>query len=213
MATRHPQDPGLRLSAAALLLVNLVPLFGVLVLGWQVLPLLFLYWCENAVVGAFNVARMLTVAPGPSARGSQKLTFALLFTLHYGFFTFLHLLVLLAVFGPRESFGMLPDARGLLELVRTHHLQWALLGLVVSHGCSFFANHLGRGERFRVTLHELMVQPYRRLMVLHVALIAGGGLVSFLGAPVGGLVALVALKIALDLHAHLRERTRDAEPG
>jgi hypothetical protein len=75
----------------------------------------------------------------------------------------------------------------------------------VSHGFSFVANYLG-GERLSAKLPELMLQPYRRVLVLHLALIVGGFLLIGLGMPTGGLLMLVALKIALDIHAHLRER-------
>ena len=37
--------------------VNLVPLVGVLFLGWNVYTLLVLYWAENGIVGALNVAQ------------------------------------------------------------------------------------------------------------------------------------------------------------
>jgi hypothetical protein len=57
----------LRLSAAALVLANLVPLAGVLVWDWSVSSLLILYWFENVVIGVINVARMVTLSPTPGA--------------------------------------------------------------------------------------------------------------------------------------------------
>ena len=54
---------GWRLSTLALVAANAVPLVGVLVFHWTVFPILLLYWCENVVVGAFNVLRMLCVQP------------------------------------------------------------------------------------------------------------------------------------------------------
>ncbi len=41
----------LRPSAIVLVLVNLLPLGGVLALDWQVFDVLLLYWSENVVIG------------------------------------------------------------------------------------------------------------------------------------------------------------------
>ena len=46
-------------SLFALILANAVPILGVLFLGWTVFPLVLVYWLENAVIGGFNVAKML----------------------------------------------------------------------------------------------------------------------------------------------------------
>ncbi len=53
-----------------------------------------------------------------------------------------------------------------------------------------------------------MMEPYRRVILMHVTLIAGGFVTVFLGTPTAALAVLVCLKIAADLRAHLRERSR-----
>jgi len=45
-------------SLIVLLAANAVPIFGVLFLGWTVLPLVLIYWLENVVIGGFNVLKM-----------------------------------------------------------------------------------------------------------------------------------------------------------
>src|SRR5690242_1804010 len=50
-------------SAAVLVAANLVAVHGIFALGWDVFPLILLYWIENVVVGVLNVARMLAVDP------------------------------------------------------------------------------------------------------------------------------------------------------
>lgn len=46
-----------KLSAILLVAANLAPLYGVLFLGWEVFPLLVLFWAENVVVGVLNAGR------------------------------------------------------------------------------------------------------------------------------------------------------------
>ena len=53
-------------SAWALIAANLVPLFGVLFLGWDTFSIVVLYWFENVIIGVINVLKMLTCNPDPS---------------------------------------------------------------------------------------------------------------------------------------------------
>lgn len=58
--------PNARLITATLLvLANLLPLLGVLMLGWDVASLLYAYWLESAVVGFFNVFRIAQAQAQP----------------------------------------------------------------------------------------------------------------------------------------------------
>jgi len=86
----------------------------------------------------------------------------------------------------------------------------ACLALVVSHGVSFVLIYLGQREYRHTTMKDLMNAPYRRIAVLHIAIIAGGFLVVQLGSPLGLLVALVALKIGMDIMLHNRSHREPA---
>jgi hypothetical protein len=50
-------------SAWALILANVAPLLGVLLLDWDAFDLVALYWAENVVIGAINVLKILTCSP------------------------------------------------------------------------------------------------------------------------------------------------------
>lgn len=54
-------------SALALIAANALPLFGVLFLGWDAFSIVFLYWCENVIIGAINVLKMIVCNPHPNA--------------------------------------------------------------------------------------------------------------------------------------------------
>jgi hypothetical protein len=66
-ATETPRE--LRLSAAALVLANLVPLAGVLLWQWSVSSVVILYWFENVVIGAINVLRIIMLSPADGPLG------------------------------------------------------------------------------------------------------------------------------------------------
>ena len=57
-----------------------------------------------------------------------------------------------------------------------------------------------------------MQQPYKRIVLMHLVIIAGGFAVLALGSPLPMLVLMIIGKIALDIHLHRREhRTRPDE--
>jgi len=194
-------------TVIALVLANLIPLGGVLFFGWQVFPIMFLFWLENVVVGAFNVVKML-LARGAGSHAGVKLFLVPFFTVHYGIFTLVHGAFVFAMFGAdwrgHGGPGPFPSFDRLQDLVTQQHLGWAVLGLVVSHGFSFAMNYVLNGAYRTAIVPVIMMQPYGRVVALHLAILGGGFLVMAMGMPVAGLVLLVVLKIGLDVLAHAR---------
>ena len=196
-------------SQVALVLANAVPLVGVLLLGWTVFPLLLLYWLENVVVGGFNVLKMLLAKPAEPVYWAGKLFLIPFFIVHFGGFTFVHGVLVVAFFGPKgiQPFELLTAVPA---AIRANELGWGLLSLIASHGFSFYWNYVKNGEYQRASLQALMGQPYGRVMVLHLTVLFGGWIVMLLGSPVGALLVLVALKTAADWRGHRAERRKFA---
>jgi len=127
----------------------------------------------------------------------------------FGIFMSFHLMMILGL-APGHHAGFFPPEllRGLLG--RT----WgAGVGLLVSHGISFVVNFLGNGEYRRTTVDAQVAAPWTRLIIMHVTTMAGAWSVGLFDAPVGALVMLAVLKIVVDLHGHLRERSTHADAG
>ena len=201
-----------RPSVIALIAANLVPVAGVLWFGWEVFPLMFLFWSENVVVGVFNVLKMICAAGGGTLGQASKFFIIPFFCVHYGMFTFVHGIFIVMMFGGEMQNGQgFPGVEKFWSVMRENHLGWAVLGLVISRGISFATNYIGSGEYKNVLAPMLMAQPYGRIMVLHITIIGGGFLVMALHSPVLGLLLLVVLKTILDLAGHLRERRKFSE--
>ena len=179
------QTNWLRPSVAVLVLANLVPVFGVLFLSWEVFPLLLLFWLENVIVGVFNVLKMLLAGAGGFVGLAAKLFIIPFFCVHYGMFTMVHGMFVLAMFGGGMPGNGSPvdGLERVQQVIAEMHLGWAVLGLFVSHGFSFVANYLGRGEFQRANVQQLMMQPYGRVVVLHITILFGGFLMMALHSP------------------------------
>lgn len=196
------------LSGAVLVAANLVAVYGILAFGWDVFPVILLYWIENVLIGVLNVARMLAAAPEDGAGWASRLGTTAFFCLHYGVFTAVHGSLLIALFGEAyegEGFSPLPGAT---QAVIDYGLGIGVAAIAASHLFSFFWNYWWRGEFRRASLSDLMEQPYHRVFVLHVVILAGGFAVAALGSPLWALVPLVAIKTGLDVRAHLQEHTK-----
>ncbi len=200
----------LRPSVIALILANLIPVFGVFIFHWEIFPLMFLFWSENVIIGALNVLKMLTANPGSPASWVGKFFIIPFFCVHYGMFTFIHGVLVIGIFGGGLQNGRFPNFGTFWQIAQENHLGWAILGLAVSRGISFATNYIGNGEYKRASLQQLMSQPYGRIVVLHLTILFGGFLMMVLHSPVWGLLLLVALKIALDLRGHFAERKKFA---
>ena len=207
-------SPRSKKSTAALVVGNLWELVGVLVLGWDVFLLVYVYWCENVVVGLFNLPR-LVLAGGwqPSVtRVLEKVIAVPFFIVHFGMFTGFQG-ALLSVMWLWFGLGLRPEKQyGLLELFTITFQQggwplWsAILLLAMSHGYSFCVNTVGGREYRNTNLSDQMFAPYLRVAIMMGVVI--GGLLVFLliEAPSVLGVLLVAAKIVFDVRAHLKER-------
>ena len=188
-----------------LIAANLVPVYGVLFRDWSLLAVVFLFWAENVVIGAYNVLRILTAMPRDVSVWGQKAFFVPFFVVHYGFFTYIPGSLIIHLFGREAGVAESSGLGMFLQVVRECRLEYAIAALALSHGFSFVRNYIGKGEFRRAHPALLMFLPYGRVAVLHVGLLAGAFAVALLGEPVVALLGLVVLKIGFDVVVHVVE--------
>jgi hypothetical protein len=189
-----------RPSVIALVLANLVPLFGALFLGWDAFVVLLLYWTESLIVGFYTLLKIGLAKGVKGFRLAHKVFVMVFFSVHYGGFMIGHLIALTAIIGPTSQFPVLES----LPLVAV-----AALAILLSHGYSFATNYIGKKEYERSAELLLMFSPYKRIAVMHIAIIFGAFLgIVVLGGPlpVSALVVLILAKTVIDLRQHLEER-------
>jgi hypothetical protein len=231
-------------SVLALIAANIIPLFGVLFLGWSTFAIVVIYWSENVIIGAINVLKMIICSPNsetiklnlatedqikgnsklvqdmlakqvakmPVAHHALKVFFIPFFIVHYGMFCFVHGMFVFSLLGDKMPFGgPLEVMAEMFGRLRQENLLWAVLALAASHLFSFISNFIYGGEYQRVTVPQLMFQPYGRIVILHVAILFGAFLIMAFGSPVWMLVILIVAKTIMDIGLHLLQREQDAQ--
>jgi hypothetical protein len=205
LAARLPGGLARLVTAALLVMVNLLPVWAVATERAGMGDVFLVYWLENVVVWACGIVRVAT-AEGPG-RGTVAVTTngvpgdmssAKFFALHYGIFTLVHgvfAIIVVAVVGLTGGIG-----------------QVLLLSLAItaSHLFSLGANWFGRDERKVVSPGKAMVAPYPRMLVLHIGILVAFG-VALDGWEHGengndqvtAVAFLCALKTLVDLGFHV----------
>ncbi|MFH1286229.1 MAG: DUF6498-containing protein [Candidatus Magasanikbacteria bacterium] len=200
-------------STSFLILANLLPLLGVFVWDWDIGAILYLYWFETFIIGIFTLVRMVKRfryeaqierknGKKDNTNRSQRFFLPPFFTIHYSGFMGGHLLFLLIFFDFTYSFS---------EILLFSIPLW------VSHGLSYIRNFRGAEEYKIKTAEEIMLSPYKRIVLMHLTIIFGAMVSVFLFGEVenqaGILIVLVILKILLDTRSHLKEHTSSLTKG
>jgi hypothetical protein len=220
------------ISLVALVAANMIPIYGVVVFGWDAFYIVLLYWAENIVIGFYNILKIAFAKVEPPILQIGKLFLIPFFTLHYSAFVGGHGLFIFVLFGKGEGNNLMgPFGAGshpwpcflvfvqLLINVIQHcwttipmNMKYMIGTLFLSHGVSFVRNYILGGEYLTAKPQELMSQPYSRIIVMHVAIIAGAFISAAMGSPAGVLIVLVALKTILDIKLHLRQHKKTFQP-
>jgi len=203
MATGQPPLTLSSSSSLVLIVANLIPVAGSVFLGWSLSDVMVLYWAESAVIGLFNIFKIIII-------GRWAALFAAPFFVgHFGGFMAVHFLFIYTIFVKQFQAGNAGDNE-LAEVALLFTSLWpALAALFISHAFSFFSNFLGRREYLGKTVNNQMSEPYSRIIFMQVVLIFGGGLTMALGSPVPVLLIMIVVKIVFDVKAHLKQHSGD----
>lgn len=195
---------GSRFSVAAIVLGNLVPVFGVAFLGWDGAQILILYWFENLIVGALTLPRILSArGRSTAASGGQRaeaIGTGCFFMIHYGIFCLVHGAFALALANDMTAV----DGGGVTAGVRESTIGrsdfwWTVLAIAVVHLIMHIRDWWLAGAWRGSSPMAEMFRPYGRIFVLHLTVLGGAWLMAALNAPSSALLILCFGKMALEL--------------
>lgn len=203
-----PKLAGLWRDPPALLLLafNLAPAVCVLLFGWSAGILLLVYWFENIVIGGFNALKMIIsgVVAGPVGIGAAALATPF-FIFHYGLFCLVHgVFVMVFVAMERRGLANVPNPEGLpaamMDFVRDEPgFGWSLAAVIALQASLFLTEWVMKARWRQTNPISQMMEPYPRIIVLHITLFCAGFLVLALHGATAAVFALAVVKTAYDV--------------
>lgn len=187
----------------ALILINLVPLYGVLFLGWQAIVIILFYVAETIMVGVLHVFKMtalyimnhknpLALAVDRSGNsGVSGLGLIPFFIFHFGFFVFIQMMV----------FGGFTDKNLLQSFYQlfTGNYKYALAIIFITKLTLLISDLFWDTEVETKLPDDVFFEPYPRIFVQQFMVILGGWFAIFSKGILGYLIILIACKTFLDL--------------
>ena len=200
----------------ATLAVNLIPLYGVLLWGWDTFQLLMLYWFETVMIAYGAIRRIALLPEEKTLRAKGRIGFidgqTGFFTLHAGIFIAVHFILLWAFFSWNWFKKVGGIASFFFELFVANGIWAALLLMALVHWASFRTDPLVAGARpgaspaivqARERAGDNGVMPivaglYTRIFIMQIAIILGAVISDFTGS-LAPLVIVIVLKTVVDL--------------
>ncbi len=194
-----------------IVLMNAVPLIGVVFYGWDAQMIVIVYMLETIVVGLAHLLRMMLVhglygrkagtlarladiraghGPEGGISGGVLIPF---FAVHYFFFIFVQGFVY-SGFTHEKTGQILHDFYVAIQ----GEARWALLAfgvLQVLH----IGEELVSGVHRHTPIDDIFFKPYKRIFVQQLVVILGAFFISFGFKQMGPFIVLVLVKTGLDL--------------
>ena len=198
----------------AILAVDLFPIYAVLQLGWDARALVFLYWLENLIIGGVTLLRMIASSTnyGPLGVGTL-IFFGPFFTVHYGMFCFVHgifLAVLGSAGGLNEADFMGPVGLVQFALATGQHMVLFAGAIVALQLFLYVRDFIARGQFRETDVASEMMRPYGRIVLLHIGIFVGFGVMLLLGQPMLGILGLILLRALWGMYQSYKRRIQPA---
>lgn len=188
-----------------ILVINLIPLWGVWFKGWDPRQMFLIYCCESIIVGFFNILKMLIttqvkkkdVWDEKSGTEVSGYFFILFFIVHYGFFVSIQLMFFFGaiqipdITNPLKAITALP---GLLD----DYTQSLLLLFICIYAVRMVIEFIFSGDYKTTSLGLLMFSPYLRIFIQQFVVIIGSLILTF-GAGKLFMLLFVLVKIFFEV--------------
>lgn len=191
-----------------LIVMNLVPLFGVWFKGWDPKQMFLIYCLETVIIGFYNIIKMAIITldrkkdvwqNGNSVMMVTGWFFIFFFIIHYGFFVCIQMSIFGAVSGffsegPLGFFGFITHINKFLN----DDTKLVLYGFFIVYGIRMVMDFVVTGAYHHTSLGVQMFQPYLRIFIQQFVVILGAMFLQF-GAGKFFMIIFVGIKICFEL--------------
>ncbi len=197
-----------KLSSLVIIISGLYIIYGIIFNNWNVFAVMFIFWAENVIIGIFMIIKMIFAKPNEKV----KLFLILFMLVHYGGFCYGHYNLLLQVMGndyimkyAAKTGSMTIDAFnmdiGFLPFL--YHsmpgIGIALLIFIIHETIALIDKYFLNKLYLHADIGALPFEPYRRIVQLHIGLMAAAFLMMISNSHQITVAMLVLAKIIYDL--------------
>ena len=197
----------LSVSDLLLIVVNLIPLYGVWFEGWNASQVFLVYCLETVIIGLINVLKMACVTVfikktdvwqnGGASTMQSGWFFIFFFIIHYGFFVFIQTQIFFSVSGLIPGHTLMGGYSKIPSLLGNNG-KLMLLIFIAYYTLQTFIDFFIKGNYKTISLGRLMFEPYIRIFVQQFVVILGSMFLSF-GAGKIFILIFVVVKIFFEL--------------
>ena len=210
----------LSITDAIAVIVNLIPLFGVLLKNWDPRQLFLVYCVETIIIGGYNILKMLIVTIYKKRdkweyNGATNMVsgffFIIFFIFHYGLFVFIQTGIFTAVTGLAKDgdFGPLTFLRNIFSYL-TMDTRIVLYFFILMYGIRMVTDFIVSGKYKEISMGMLMFQPYLRIFIQQFVVIMGSMFLAF-GAGKIFMIIFVCIKIYFEVFIHYNKLIESSE--
>lgn len=210
---------GLDISQISLIIVNLIPLFGVLFLGWEIISIMVFYSIQTIIIGIYGILKIILSKKEINTSEARRYTknqlkfiiiffkiiiILLILPAYYFSLAFLPLFIYLIIESSLKNINILSSINLIFKNFSSY-LLIPFIFLMINHGVSFYKNFILKKEYNNVNLADITTELFSRVFLMYyitvfVVLIVG----------ITRIVSLIVLitvltKTILDLYSHNRE--------
>jgi len=192
-------------STLLLLFANFIMIFFAIYENWNLLTIMFIYWCQSVIIGIFTFFKILNLKnfstegmkfsniPALPTTGT-KIGIAFFFLFHYGFFHFGYLLFLIV-----NPFFNTSSQTSFTDLT----ILFVVGIFFINHLFSFLYNR-EKDSKKKQNIGKVMMFPYIRIVPMHLTIIFGSFFIMA-GSPQISLILFLILKTIADIAMHIVE--------
>lgn len=186
----------------SLLLINLVPLFGVMFYGWQANSIILFYVAETILVGFIHVVKMTALLLMNSKResalsvertntGVKGAGLIPFFIFHFGFFVFVQMMI----FGGFTHQNLIKT----FPVLFTGNYKYALSVIFITKITLLISELFWDPDSEKKLPDDVFFEPYPRIFVQQFMVILGGWFTIIGNSLIGYLVVLIFCKTVFDI--------------
>ena len=202
------------ISTTSLVVTNLFLMVMAIILEWRIYDQIMVFWCENLVIGFYTIfklpfCRMVDrdkFDHFPVKPKYHKFVISPFFIIHFSLFCTLHLAMIQMLFSNDVEAYAEAHNDSLFPQINWSVVLISIFALMVNHGVSFVINFLGKKEYLKFKMDEMMMIPYKRLLLVHLVAMSFGIILSVIGFnSVIVVFIFFGVKIWIDLKRHNAE--------